>query len=78
MRLGFLKGHAERELMSYKVFQVDQSENDQAMLVAQDEKFVIQRVLGHREMPGSEKWFVDKECYMCDRWRYTLFMTSHT
>ena len=34
----------------------------------------MSRVLGHPEILESEKWTVTDECFICDRWKYALFI----
>lgn len=43
-------------------------------------RMVLQRFLGHREMPGFEKWRYSTEenasCWKCDKWTYTIILWS--
>jgi hypothetical protein len=41
-----------------------------------DSIFVMQRTTAHAEIPGNAKWILDRQCYACDRWKYTLFFSK--
>jgi hypothetical protein len=38
-------------------------------------RFVLTRILGHGEIKGVEEWRIAEECYMCERYTYTLFVS---
>ena len=67
-----MRDNGERELQAYECYQIIPHE-----FVASHENFILSRVLGHPEIPGSDRWTVSKECYMCGRWQYTVFMKQH-
>ncbi|CDW81533.1 UNKNOWN [Stylonychia lemnae] len=38
------------------------------------ERLVLSRILGYPEIIGSEQWTLRRECFICQRWKYTLFV----
>ena len=68
----FIKNHTEQELNKYHCRHIDTKK-----VIEGEYYFILTRVLGHPEMPGAEQWQIGKECYICDRWNYTLFLKVH-
>jgi len=33
---------------------------------------ILQKHLGHPEIKNAKHWKISNECYMCDKWKYTL------
>lgn len=44
--------------------------------VMQNERVIFSRFLGHREIEDSHKWCYRRECWICEGWKYTLFVWS--
>ena len=36
--------------------------------------FVIQRTTAHNEIEGNRQWIIGVDCYVCSRWKYSLFV----
>ena len=34
--------------------------------------FILTKLLGHPEITNSKHWKISNECWMCDKWRYTM------
>ena len=39
--------------------------------------FVIQRTTAHKEIEGNRQWIIGVDCYVCSRWKYSLFVAPH-
>ena len=37
------------------------------------DELIISRILGHPEIADSDRWMVSRNCYICERWKYTIF-----
>lgn len=37
---------------------------------------MLQRTIAHNEIIQNTNWVVGSECYVCDRWCYTLFVVA--
>ena len=33
---------------------------------------ILSKQLGHNEIRNAKHWKISNECYMCDKWKYTL------
>lgn len=49
-----------------------QSSTVAGMSVESFTPLILSRQLGHQEVRNSRHWKITDECYMCDRWKYTL------
>lgn len=38
--------------------------------------FVLQRTIAHPEISSNRQWLIRDECYVCSRWKYTLFVAD--
>jgi hypothetical protein len=39
---------------------------------------ILSRVLGHPEIPNSSHWKVSDQCWVCQKWKYTLIFFDQT
>lgn len=35
---------------------------------------ILARCIAHPEIKGNKQWKVMSECYLCNRWEYTMFL----
>ena len=42
----------------------------------QNDRIIFSRVLGYREIQNGHKWCIRRECWICQGWKYTLFVWS--
>lgn len=38
---------------------------------AEDKPLILQKTLGHPEIPNSKNWKIKKDCWMCEKYNYT-------
>ena len=67
-----MKSNGEQELSNYLCQKIKERKATES-----DDQFILTRVLKHPEMPGGDQWQISKECYICERWTYTLFLKVH-
>jgi hypothetical protein len=42
------------------------------------DSLIFSRILGHSEIPRSHKWQESEECWVCEKYRYTVILISKT
>ena len=41
-----------------------------------NDQYVFQRILGHLEIIGGHRWVEREDCWICNKWRYVIFIWS--
>ena len=68
LKLIIQKNNGENEINQYKSSVIASLEG-----ISDNAHFVLTRLLGHPEIYGAEQWQINKDCFICGRWTYTLF-----
>lgn len=63
----------KRELAKGKV---ETSERGLDKFIEKSDMVVYSRVLGHPEILKSRQWYETNECWVCEKWRYTVVLWS--